>query len=61
MLMQLKRSLSRLTAELLKAKAADFDHPYAELDDDDNELDANELVIKGARRSKRIVPPFKVN
>ena len=36
---------SRLATEMLKAEAADMDEPFAGLDDD--ELDANELVIGG--------------
>ena len=37
--------ISRLTAEMVEAEAADIDDHFAGLDDDNNKLGANELVI----------------
>ena len=37
--------ISRLTAQMLKAKAADSNALFAGLDDDEDEVDVNELVV----------------
>ena len=37
--------ISRLTAVMLDTKVADSNDPFAGLDDDEDELDANEVVV----------------